>query len=244
MPPQAAKCPSGHTESLALDLKTSLHTPHPARPSTSTFFGSLPAQPARPFSQDTKSRSIINRQQRSDRLHSTFLLNNFMNLIKDTCPVKFAFAQRSFPTAHQPSGPCSTYHEECGPTHVPYRDASSFRKTFQFAPFAYHFYCGVPQGRGFTGEEPACHIPYAKGKCPWTGFISTTLLCLFYRNDIRDAMVQRFGPKPFTSMQEYMLWVNVEENHSGKYYNGLELFIWYCLRIFGEPVVAAARAKL
>lgn len=108
---------------------------------------------------------------------------------------------------------------------------SSYKSLFnKFEKHAYCWNCGAPQDRRGNNESPDCHRKYnfKKGKfCPWADFIYIASWSLWNHPVLRPAFLRYFDLQPDTDFDVFSKWVVLEDSLGGKYYNGLELYLWY-----------------
>lgn len=153
-----------------------------------------------------------------------------MTSLEGTCPVRFAYHSTRWSTPHAQHLPAP--HPDCpeGPSENDFKD---MRQNFKFPWMRYCWFCMLPNDFKGNKEQPRCHNPYNSGKpCPWQHFIHTVLRCIYDREECRQAFLVHFGLSPSLSFAEYELWVNIEDRPEC-YYNGLELFVWYCRNVLG-----------
>jgi hypothetical protein len=108
---------------------------------------------------------------------------------------------------------------------------SSYKSLFnKFEKHAYCWNCGTPQDRRGNKESPDCHRKYAFKKgtfCPWADFIYIASWSLWNHPVLRPAFLRDFHLQPDTDFDTFSKWVVLEDALGGKYYNGLELYLWY-----------------
>lgn len=113
------------------------------------------------------------------------------------------------------------------------KEYSAFKRSFNFEMFAYCYHCGMPQDRRNNGEGPQCHaeFDYGNGTCDWAHFIFKVTFRVWQDTALRKKMAAEMGVRePIDTLEEFKEWANGEDAGSGKYYNGLEVFLWFCRR--------------
>ena len=146
-------------------------------------------------------------------------LNTFLTMVRGICPVEFARDGRRV-NRHTPlfTG-CGVYDID--------RNWLSFKKSFHFEPFKFCYRCGVPLGH----MEPPCHKSVAKlhgMRCPWDDFIFVVVYCLWRIPSSQLDIAAEFGLSPLMDTEDFEIWTQQEEPNTGKLYNLLEVFLWYC----------------
>lgn len=158
------------------------------------------------------------------RRQKSALLDTYLTIVKGYCPVDFVIAGTLVPRCNKTRiDACA-----CDTSGIPWT-WFTFKKSFVYEPFAYCFRCGVPQSRGYNGEEPACHstLRWETGfVCPWDDFIHLAVYCLWFKK--RESIIAHFGLHKEIDFEVFTCWATMEDKEEGKYYNGLEVFLWYC----------------
>lgn len=163
------------------------------------------------------------------------LLNYWMPIVQGTCPVRFAYHSDLCAQPHAEHLPALRPGCPEGPSQDEFKD---MRRNFVFPYMRYCWHCMLPNDYHGNGEQPRCHAEHnTRGKaCPWQHFIHIVLRCLYEREEVRQAFIIHFGLSPKLSFDEYRVWVNAEDQEEC-YYNGLELFAWYCWNVLGTEGV-------
>ena len=107
---------------------------------------------------------------------------------------------------------------------------SSVKNLFEFKPFTYCWNCGTPQDRRGNNESPDCHrsFKFQKGViCPWADFIYVAIWTLWNHPVHRSTLLRHFGLPSDTDYGRFAKWLILEDALGGRYYNGLELYLWY-----------------
>jgi hypothetical protein len=102
---------------------------------------------------------------------------------------------------------------------------------FKFEKWTHCWNCGTPQDFKGNKEAPDRHRPwkYKKGEhCPWADFIYIAMWSIWNIPVHRDAFFSKLGLASYTEYETFAEWVVLEDALGGKYYNGLEMYMWYC----------------
>jgi len=201
-----------------------LHSSLPAsRPQSSQRVPPPPFPASLPTSLTVKQRAEQSQAFAQDRLRKSAALNGFMIKTQGKCGRCFVTSGTLL--SH-------TAFSECPDDGIviPRDWISSYKSLFNFEQFAYCWNCGTPQDRRGNKESPDCHRKYTfvKGQhCPWADFIYIVSWSLWHHPVHRPAFLQEFGLRLDTDFDRFSEWVVLEDHLGGKYYNGLELYLWY-----------------
>ena len=170
-------------------------------------------------------RANAARHWQQTRVEKATQLDRFFEIVRGKCPVCFVFSGEL--QSH-------TSFKDCSPTGIPSNYHSCKRAFFDFwKRYAYCYLCGCPQERNFNQEEPDCHKEARvwggdRAACPWKDFIFITIHCLWHLRQRRTEMLQAFGLMSNMKYSAFLIWVAQEDMEQGRFYNGLEVFLWYC----------------
>lgn len=188
--------------------------------------GPLTSPPTLVVGDQVRARVQRTNDWKQKRLNKSATLDHFMTTFGGKCPVCLVTGSHLVP-AHALFDDCSSAAA------IPRQGWLAFKRNFVFEKYSYCYSCGMPQDRNFNGESPACHrtVPWGKGSfCPWSDFICLVLWSTWYSQDIRAEALQSFQLPEDLSFVNFCDWVNAEDKQSGCYYNGLEVFLWFCER--------------
>lgn len=171
---------------------------------------------------DAVQRATATKGWQAERIRKTTNLNHFFSLVEGKCPVCFVCTGALV---------CHIPFKDCGQTHLP-SNFQRYRRAFSWKPYTYCHLCGCPQERNFNQEEPDCHVESRvwNGRqkiCPWKDFVFIVLHCIWHTSQ-RHNMLQAFGLSQELALDGFLVWADAEDMMDGKYYNGLEVFLWYC----------------
>jgi hypothetical protein len=113
---------------------------------------------------------------------------------------------------------------------IPEHWLTSVKDLFKFPKFTYCWNCGSPQDRRGNRESPDCHrtFVFRKGTiCPWADFIYVAIWTLWNHSVYRPALLCNFGLPSDTDYDQFSQWLIIEDALQGRYYNGLELYLWF-----------------
>lgn len=167
---------------------------------------------------DRAAAANVYARQRLDKCQE---LDKIMTMVRGTCPVDFVKHGRLVPRHKYFSYDCGA-HELKG-------DWITFKRSFRFEEYRYCWKCGLPLQN--SGCQPACHkgVKLEQGMlCPWDDFIHVAIFCLWNSSKYRNGLMAAFQLDRTMSTEQYQAWALVEEPQSGKFWNGLEVFLWYC----------------
>jgi hypothetical protein len=200
-------------------------------------YGSLPAsglppsqqiQPpfpaSLPISLTVEQRVQLSRNHAQLRLDKSSFLSDTMAMTQGKCGRCFVTTGALLDHAPFLECPDDTFI-------VPGDWLRSVKSLFKFEPFTYCYNCGTPQDNRGAREAPDCHRKwkYKSGQhCPWADFIFIAVWSIWNVPVRRDAFLLRFGLPPSTGYEEFAKWLVLEDALGGKYYNGLEMYVWYC----------------
>jgi hypothetical protein len=158
------------------------------------------------------------------RLEKSDRLDQFLPIIENMCAVDFAISGELVP--HTPFHDCTSEHG------IPADGWLPFKKIYKWNGFSYCWHCGVPQDRYSSREAPECHRQFGYGRviCPWADFSFLLVYSLWHLPARRQELINDFDLDPSMTYSQFMEWTKVEEKELGKYFNGLEVFLWYCER--------------
>ncbi|KIK72576.1 hypothetical protein PAXRUDRAFT_21830 [Paxillus rubicundulus Ve08.2h10] len=181
------------------------------------------SQPLRPVSYEERAKG--KNAARQSRIERTNKLNRYMPALLGCCSLHFATTGTIVPD-HFPV-PCTEG------TAIDMGNYSQFRRSFVFAKFAYCFKCGLPQDRHFNKEGVHCHADYkpvGQKECPFGPVIFKVAFALWQVEERKKEMELELGiPETY---EGYLRWSGApEEEDGGKYFNALEVFLWYCERL-------------
>ncbi|KAG2126499.1 hypothetical protein BD769DRAFT_1668503 [Suillus cothurnatus] len=226
------------SQALVLDAMEAIHRPRTSemesdnpfmsasQPVASTFSrpelpppSSLPNNP-RTFA----SRAGHNNDALMSRLARTSRLNKYMPVLKNHCPIHF---RRLAQLVSQDGHNCTEAKA------VQMDEYMIFKKSFKFDLYTYCFHCCLPQSKGFTGEEPACHagFSYKKGQtCEFVGFIFKAVFSMWTEDKFRKLLIKQpiCRGATLSTLDEFRAWAVQEHDSQGKYVNCLEAFLWFC----------------
>jgi hypothetical protein len=158
------------------------------------------------------------------RLARTSRLNKYMPVLKNHCPIHFGrLAQLVSQDGHNCTEAKAVQMDEY----------MIFKKSFKFDLYTYCFHCCLPQSKGFTGEEPACHagFSYKKGQtCEFVGFIFKAVFSMWTEDKFRKLLIKQpiCRGATLSTLDEFRAWAVQEHDSQGKYVNCLEAFLWFC----------------
>jgi hypothetical protein len=207
--------PHPYTSQPVASLRSSQRIQPPPMPA------SVPRAPPKP-------RLAVNqRAQRSlnlagDRLTKSSFLNTCMQRTRDQCGRCFVTSGRLL--THRPFYECPDDGVEIPP------DWLTLKTLFTFQPFTYCWNCGTPQDRRGNKESPDCHRGWKferRAECPWANFIYIAMWSLWHDPLHRANFLREFGLQPNMDYVQFEKWVVDEDIQGGKYYNGLEVYMWY-----------------
>jgi len=157
-------------------------------------------------------------------LARTSWLNKYMPVLKNHCPIHFG---RLVQLVSQDGHNCMEVKA------VQMDEYMIFKKSFKFNLYTYCFHCCLPQSKGFTGEEPACHagFSYKKGQmCEFIGFIFKAVFSMWTEDKFRKLLIKQpiCRGATLSILDKFHAWVVQEHDSQGKYVNCLEAFLWFC----------------
>lgn len=167
----------------------------------------------------SNQRSQNARQHEAELRAKAIELDRFLTIIKGSCPVEFARDQ-AIVDCHR------RLLIDCGAFDIP-NTWFQFKKSIKMEKYQYCFRCGTPLGK----MEPVCHRMVEKTMgmvCPWDDYIFVVVHCLWHTPATRLKIIADFRLDQDIDDEEFEVWAGMEEKRCGKFYNCLEVFLWFC----------------
>lgn len=245
--PPVGPPPSESFHPFTASLDASYHYPVPTSNSFSAANGLAMSQPGpaplgdasmdAPFSASApptyQPSLFVSRTQRSQgitvaRQLTVRRVSAYLSKLEGTCPLEFATYGTLQHLAHAEGSRCIDAPST--------GDIAEFTKCFKFAKNKYCWHCGMMQDFQGNREKPAAHSSFTGGRCPWKGYPQAVLRVLFDREPVYTVFLKHFklDRARMSTLEQYKDWCNTEdpERHPERFYNGLELFVWYCRNTF------------
>ena len=176
------------------------------------------SQPPRNFAASVQQGA--NATQRTQMLKNKSIeLDKYLQIVEGYCPVCFAI-KGILVNRHKPmvSG--------CNVNGIP-TNWWRFKKLFKLDKYLFCYCCGVLGG----DLEPVCHKKVEKKPgfvCPWDDFTFVVVFALWHSALTQQKIKAAFGLDQNMQEFEFEVWAGQSDEQAGKYYNFLEVFLWYC----------------
>lgn len=183
----------------------------------------------------------VNRSK-AKRLATTSLLNEILGYLGQKCPVCWAFKGLCI-DHHRPFTGCATHGTMDS---VPWAMGwIAFKRQIKFPiDFSYCWNCGLPMERRFNGEEPELHRQWsatarrggsspatrAPVVCPFADLVVLVVWVVFNDTELRAAASAHFRFPSDISLNDFLIWVQLEEPEKGQYWMGVEILVWLYLK--------------
>lgn len=180
------------------------------------------------------------------RLATTNILNEILGVIGGKCPICWVLKGVCV-EKHAPFHGCVASGTI---TPVPWTSGwIAFKRQIKFPfDFTYCWNCGLPMERRFNGEEPERHRQWSVTNrgggssplsrtpvvCPFADLVVLVAWVVFHDSNLRSLASTHFGFAPDIALDDFVIWIQVEEAERGQYWKGVEILAWCYARWTGE----------